>query len=144
MFSTFSHRLSIQLKRFSIFWQKMFKVVCCGIVVWSKGLTLTHMEQICSRVKIWQNLCKWKSNYWISRKWVLNNDLKSPLRQMCPNASSSGKGFTVSLIRQFCSRRLWTYFAKKCILLNVLYSAYPFPSYRRFLTPLHQTAFWKT
>ena len=38
MFSTFCHRLSIQLWRFSIIWQNMFKVVCCRIVVWGKGL----------------------------------------------------------------------------------------------------------
>ena len=39
MFSTFSHiRLSIQLKRFSIFWQNMFKVFCCKHAVWGKGL----------------------------------------------------------------------------------------------------------
>ena len=38
MFTTFSHRLSIQLWRFSIFRQNMFKVVCCIIVVWGKGL----------------------------------------------------------------------------------------------------------
>ena len=38
MFSTFSHRLSVQLKRFSIFWQNMLKVVCCRIIVWGKGL----------------------------------------------------------------------------------------------------------
>ena len=31
MFSTFSHRLSIQLKRFPTFWQNMFKVVGCKI-----------------------------------------------------------------------------------------------------------------
>ena len=31
MFSTFCHRLSIQLWRFSMFWQNMFKVVCCRI-----------------------------------------------------------------------------------------------------------------
>ena len=38
MFSTFCHRLSIQLWRFSMFWQNTFKVVCCRIVVWGKGL----------------------------------------------------------------------------------------------------------
>ena len=38
LFFTFSHRFSIQLKRFSIFWQNMFKVVCCRFVVWAKGL----------------------------------------------------------------------------------------------------------
>ena len=37
-FSTFCHRLSIQLWRFSTFWQKTFKVVCCRIAVWGKGL----------------------------------------------------------------------------------------------------------
>ena len=44
MFSTFSHRLSIQLQRFSIFWQNMLKVVCCRIVVWGKGLTITYRD----------------------------------------------------------------------------------------------------
>ena len=39
IFSTFSHSLSIQLKRFSIFWQNMFKYVCCRIGVWGKGLS---------------------------------------------------------------------------------------------------------
>ena len=39
MFSTFCHRLSIQLWIFSMFWQNAFKVVCCRIVVWGKGLT---------------------------------------------------------------------------------------------------------
>ena len=39
IFSTLSHRLSIQLWRFSMFWQNTFKVVCCRIVVWGKGLT---------------------------------------------------------------------------------------------------------
>ena len=38
MFSIFSHRLSIQLKRFCIFWRNMFRVVCCRIGVWGKGL----------------------------------------------------------------------------------------------------------
>ena len=38
MFSTFRHRLFIQLWRFSMFWQNTFKVVCCRIVVWGKGL----------------------------------------------------------------------------------------------------------
>ena len=38
MFSTFSQSLSIQLQRFSICWQTMFKVVSCRIVVWGKGL----------------------------------------------------------------------------------------------------------
>ena len=41
MFSTFVHRLSIQLWRFSMFWQNTFKVVCCRFVVWGKGLTST-------------------------------------------------------------------------------------------------------
>ena len=38
MFSTFCHRLSIQLWSFSKLWQNTFKVVCCRIVVWRKGL----------------------------------------------------------------------------------------------------------
>ena len=38
MFSTYCHRLSIQLLRFSIFRQNTLKVVCCRIVVWGKGL----------------------------------------------------------------------------------------------------------
>ena len=38
MFSTLSHKLSIQLWRFSMVWQNMFKLVCCRIVVWGKGL----------------------------------------------------------------------------------------------------------
>ena len=38
MFSTFCHRYSIQLWRFSFFWQNMFKVVCCRIAIWGKGL----------------------------------------------------------------------------------------------------------
>ena len=42
MFSTFSHRLSIQLWGFSIFLQNMFKVFCCRIVVWGKGLMINH------------------------------------------------------------------------------------------------------
>ena len=37
MFSTFCPRLSIQLWRFSMFWQNTFKVVCCRCVVWGKG-----------------------------------------------------------------------------------------------------------
>ena len=44
MFSTFSHRLSIQIKRFSIYWQNMFELVCCRIVVWRKGLTFSHLQ----------------------------------------------------------------------------------------------------
>ena len=42
MFSTFCHRLSIQLWRFSIFLKNTFKVVCCRIAVWGKGLSCTH------------------------------------------------------------------------------------------------------
>ena len=38
MFFTFSLRLSIQLWRFSIFWQRLFKVVCCRIALCEKGL----------------------------------------------------------------------------------------------------------
>ena len=74
MFSTFSHRLSTQLQRFSIFWQSMFKVVCCRIVVWGKGLILSHLQQICSRrlQKHWgknmENISKRKCNYWIEFK----------------------------------------------------------------------------
>ena len=41
MFSTF--RLSIQLWRFSMFWQNTFKVVCCRIVVWGKGLIKSNL-----------------------------------------------------------------------------------------------------
>ena len=40
MFSTFCHRLSIQLWRSPIFWQNTFKVVCCRIAVWGKGLSV--------------------------------------------------------------------------------------------------------
>ena len=46
MFSTFSHRTSIQLKRFSMFWQNMFKVVCCSIVVWGIGLKPSLLQTI--------------------------------------------------------------------------------------------------
>ena len=45
MFSNFSRRLSIQLKRFSIFWKNMFKVFYCRIVVWGKGLTISHIQR---------------------------------------------------------------------------------------------------
>ena len=43
MFSTFCHRLSIQLWIFSIFWQNTSKVVCCRIVVWGKGLKMNNL-----------------------------------------------------------------------------------------------------
>ena len=43
MFFAFSHRLIIQLWRFSIFWQNMFKVICCRIVVWEKGLNICQI-----------------------------------------------------------------------------------------------------
>ena len=77
MFSTFSHRLSIQLKRFSMFWQNMFKVVCCRIVVWGKGL----------------------SNF-----SFCHDVFKSLLLQMSQNASTGGKGLKGAscLVRMFC------------------------------------------
>ena len=34
------------------------------------------------------------------------------LLQMSQNVSACWRGLTLSLIRQFCSRRLWTYFVK--------------------------------
>ena len=53
MFSAFSHRLSIQLWRYSFFWQSMFKVICCRIVVWGKGLT-SHQDIYISSLKLIQ------------------------------------------------------------------------------------------
>ena len=57
MFSTFSHKLSIQLWRFSIFWQNTFKVVC-RIAVWGKGLTLYDIKKYASdeniKAKLWK------------------------------------------------------------------------------------------
>ena len=47
----------------------MFKVLCCRIVVWGKGLTLYQLHQIYSRRlskdvgKNMENLCKWIYNY---------------------------------------------------------------------------------
>ena len=61
MFSTFCHRLSIQLWRFSMFWQNTFKVVCCRIVVWGKGLILFPHIQLSyfhlQRVSIFFRVC---------------------------------------------------------------------------------------
>ena len=51
VFSTFCHRLSIQIWRFSIFWQNTFKVVCCRIVVWGKGVKI--MEKNMSHTTTW-------------------------------------------------------------------------------------------
>ena len=59
MFSTFSHRLSIQLKRFSIFLQNMFKVVCCRIVISGKGLNNYLIHNL--------NPCMGKGTRWIFR-----------------------------------------------------------------------------
>ena len=79
MFSTFCHRLSIQLWRFSVFWQNTFKVVCCRIVVWGKGLIK----------KSWTRCCKWR------------NIFKSHLQWMIQNVSISRKGLTLSYKKTF-------------------------------------------
>ena len=60
MFSTFSHRLSIQLYRFSTFWQNMFKVVCCRIVIWGKGLK--HWGK-------WRNCSSWEDQFLLLKQF---------------------------------------------------------------------------
>ena len=59
MFSTFSHRLSIQLLRYSIFCHNMFKVVCCRIVVWGKGLSIFRLQtqfRVTAAYDIWNRM----------------------------------------------------------------------------------------
>ena len=93
MFSTFCHRLSIQLWRFSMFWQNTFKVVCCRIVVWGKGLktmllnkpnkTIIAKEKI-GLVSTWHVLIiflinEWRENlsHFLNRLYEIRNLIRT-------------------------------------------------------------------
>ena len=102
----------------------MFNIVCCRIVVWGKGLNLSHIQQICSRRlckhldsnKV--NLSKWTHTltYWIDLEtlWqkekllVLSNFFfchkvfKSRLLQKHQKVSTWGKGLSTLVEDEWC------------------------------------------
>ena len=45
-----------QLWRFSMFWQNTFKVVCCRIVVWGKGLKKSYIRTISIKYTLMWNM----------------------------------------------------------------------------------------
>ena len=64
MFSTFCHRLSVQLwSRFSMFWQNTFKVVFSRIVVWGKGWSEKWYRSIMVRLSFLRNFTAFETKY---------------------------------------------------------------------------------
>ena len=57
MFTTFCHRLSIQLWRFSMFWQNAFEVVCYRMYVLAK-----HIFGFC--------IFNWKHHVYVKLYWI--------------------------------------------------------------------------
>ena len=77
--STISHRLSIQLWKFSMFWQNTFKVVCCKIVVWWKELTLTSKRSVLNWWRI-------KSYFWLWGPFLhITNLQQTTSKTFCKN-----------------------------------------------------------
>ena len=77
--------------------------------IYHRSLTLSLIRQVCSR-RLWTYDKKWKTLWQKKKLHVLSNFFFCHYVFKKPSAAEA---FTLSLIRQFCSRRLWTYFVKK-------------------------------
>ena len=85
MFSTFSpFRLSIQLWRFSMFWQNTFKIVCCRIAVWWKGLTLSHLQMHSENIMAKREIAHFATMFsiWLKNKYFFYRDYQYFLFKM--------------------------------------------------------------